>query len=212
MNIALSSSIQPAAVVLLAAAARSLTYSRTEMDSQMNTDLSTDLNVVTIPAAGDYAVDRSRSTISFTTRHLFGLAPVRGTFQLREAGIRVAEQIEQSSARASIVAMTVDTGNATRDTAVRSARYLDVEQYPDLSFASTALVEVDGRWVLRGLLTVCGRSCPLDVRVDAAQPDGSRLRLRATSRIDRYEFGLTAMKGMAGRYLELRLDLVADRT
>ena len=35
---------------------------------------------VQIPATGTYRIDPSGSSVSFTTRHLFGLGVVRGTF------------------------------------------------------------------------------------------------------------------------------------
>jgi len=41
----------------------------------------------TSPQLGRYDIDRERSTVTFRTRHLFGLAPVRGTFTLK-AGTR----------------------------------------------------------------------------------------------------------------------------
>ncbi len=37
---------------------------------------------VQIPAAGIYQLDPAASTVTFATRHMFGLAPVKGTFRL----------------------------------------------------------------------------------------------------------------------------------
>lgn len=167
---------------------------------------------VTIPAAGSYRIDPTHSTISFTTRHLFGLASVRGTFGLRDGHIHVADPVTDSSARATIAATSFHTGTSARDTTIRSTPYLDVENHPDIGFASTALGRVDGHWVLRGSLTVRGRTRPLDLRIDEVRPDHGRLRLRAVARVDRYEFGITAGKGMISRRLTLRLDLTADPT
>jgi polyisoprenoid-binding protein YceI len=65
--------------------------------------------------------------------------------------------------------------------------------------------------VLHGALTVRGRTTPLEVHVDEMRQDGSRLRIRASALVDRYEFGITAMKGMTGRRLTLRLDVTANR-
>ena len=39
---------------------------------------------IVAPAPGTYRIDAARSAITFTTRHLFGLGPVRGRFDLRE--------------------------------------------------------------------------------------------------------------------------------
>lgn len=37
---------------------------------------------IDFPAPGTWIVDTKRSSISFTTRHMFGLAGVSGTFEL----------------------------------------------------------------------------------------------------------------------------------
>jgi len=173
------------------------------------TSMTTD--TVKIPATGSYRIDPAHSTISFATRHLFGLAPVHGTFRLRDGHIVVADPLAGSSARATISATSFDTGVAARDATIRSATYLDVANHPDIGFASTGLELVEDRWVLHGSLTVRGRTRPVDVHLEDLRPDGHRLRLRAVGRVDRYEFGITAGRGITGRRLTLRLDLAADR-
>lgn len=171
----------------------------------------TETDSVEIPPTGDYRIDPNRSTVSFTTRHMFGLAPVRGTFPIREGHIHVGDPVRDSVVRATIGAAGVYTGNTIRDAMVGSAQYLDTERHPDIAFVSTGLEETGGRWILRGSLTVRGCTRPLDVRIESAHTDGSELRLRASCDIDRYEFGITAIKGMTGRRLALRLEITADR-
>ncbi|NYI92574.1 polyisoprenoid-binding protein YceI [Amycolatopsis endophytica] len=166
---------------------------------------------VEVPAAGTYRLDASRSALSFTTRHFFGLGPVRGTFRIREGRLTVADPVASSSVLATIDAASIDTGNSARDRTVRSGQYLETDRHADITFASTGLEQSGGQWVLHGTLTVRGTSGPLDVQVESAEVQGPRLRLRATSRVDRYAFGVTAMKGMTGRYLDLRLEVVAER-
>jgi polyisoprenoid-binding protein YceI len=168
-------------------------------------------STVEIPPAGDYYLNPGQSSVSFTTRHMFGLGTVRGTFQLREGHIHVADLVLASSVRATIGATTVRTGNPIRDTAVRSERLLDAERHPDIAFASTSLMDVDGQWLLRGTLTVRGTTSSLDVAIGEARLTGSRLRLVASSEIDRHAFGITGMKGMVGRHLAMRLEITADR-
>jgi hypothetical protein len=52
---------------------------------------------------------------------------------------------------------------------------------------------------------------PVELLIEEAQPAGQDLRLRASVRLDRYEFGITKSKGLAARHLGLRLDVVARR-
>lgn len=166
---------------------------------------------IQLPAVGEYRIDVADSTVTFRTRHIFGMAPVSGSFRLREGHIRVAEEVTESTARATISAASFHTGVSNRDATVRSGQYLDAENHPHITFTSTRLSKVDGRWVLHGTLTVRGRGCPVDVLVEQSEVDGPRVRLRASARVDRYEYGITAMKGMTGRWLTMTLELRANR-
>jgi polyisoprenoid-binding protein YceI len=165
---------------------------------------------VTIPAPGGYRIDPARSTITFSTRHLFGLAPVRGTFRLRSGHIQVADRPELSTAEATVAAESFHTGTSARDTQVRSAAYLDADRHPDIVFASTGLSRSGDDWVLEGTLTVRGLTRPLSLRVLSLSPGESGLRLRAAARVDRYEFGITAGRGITGRRLSLSLDVFGE--
>ena len=166
---------------------------------------------IVAPAPGTYRIDAARSAITFTTRHLFGLGPVRGRFELREGVIRVTDPVHESSARAKISAASFRTGNPSRDGAVRSARLLDASAHPDIPFISRRLDQADGRWILHGLLSVRGNAHPVELLIEEAQPAGQDLHLRASAGIDRYDFGITKARGLAARHLKCRLDIVAHR-
>ncbi len=166
---------------------------------------------VETPTEGTYRIDPAESTISFTTRHMFGLGAVHGTFALRTGEVRVADPVAGSTVRATVAAGSIDTGVAARDKTVRSRQYLDTDNHPDIVFAADGAVE-DGGWVLRGTLTVRGRTEPLDVRIDEVRVLGDRLQLRASAEVDRYKWGVTAMKGMTGRRLRFGLALVATHS
>jgi polyisoprenoid-binding protein YceI len=161
--------------------------------------------VIEAPALGAYRIEPAESTISFVTRHLFGLAPVRGTFTLREGVVRVADPVEASVVHAIIAADSFDTGLSARDNTVRSQQYLDVSRHPDITFVADGVHE----GTLRGSLTVRDRTGPLDVRIDEVRVLDHRLQLRASAEVDRYAWGVTAMKGMTGRRLRFTLSLVA---
>ena len=88
------------------------------------------------PRPGRYEIDTSCSAVTFRTRHLFGLAPVRGSFAIRAGTVDVAEPLADSSIYAEIDAASFRTGNGQRDVSVRSARLLDADQYPVITFRS----------------------------------------------------------------------------
>lgn len=166
------------------------------------------MTTIEAPALGAYRIEPGESTIEFVTRHFFGLAPVRGTFGLRDGIVRVADPLETSTVRATIDAHSFHTGLPARDNTIRSPQYLDTGRHPDITFVANGIE--DGQ-VLRGTLTVRGRTEPLDVRVDEVRVLDQRLQLRASAEVDRYAWGVTAMRGMTGRWLRFTLSLVATR-
>ena len=55
--------------------------------------------------------------------------------------------------------------------------------------------------MLRGLLSVRGKAHPVDLLIEEARPAGRDLHLRASVRLDRYDFGITKARGLAARHL-----------
>jgi polyisoprenoid-binding protein YceI len=157
----------------------------------------------TRPRLGAYDIDPDESSVAFRTRHLFGLAPVRGTFRIRSGTVDVTEPLSCSRIRVEIDAASFRTGLGARDSSVRSARFLDTGEHPVLVFVAERM---DGQ-VLSGALTVCGTTRPVSLAAKvSALPDGS-FTARAAVRIDRAEFGITALRGLAGRYLDVSAEI-----
>jgi polyisoprenoid-binding protein YceI len=167
-----------------------------------------------IPRLGRYEIDPRASTVAFKGRHLFGLAPVRGTFAIAHGMIDVADPIADSSVHVQIDAASFHTGNNHRDSDVRSARFLDADRHPSMTFASTRLDRSGGSATLTGVLTVHQVARPVSLTVEQCilQPTGPHsLIVRASTRIDRTQFGLTAAPGLAGRHLDVSLRILAVR-
>ena len=76
----------------------------------------------------------SSSEIHFTVRHLL-LSKVRGRFS-RWSGTVLVPDGDWGRATVDVVidASSIDTGIPKRDTDLRSANFLDVERYPDITF------------------------------------------------------------------------------
>jgi polyisoprenoid-binding protein YceI len=86
------------------------------------------------PRLGHYEIDARRSTVTFATRHLFGLAPVRGTFSIKAGTVDIAEPLTASRIHAEIDAGSFRTGLPPRDVTVRSARLLNARRHPLITF------------------------------------------------------------------------------
>ena len=160
------------------------------------------------PEPGRYEIDTSCSAVTFRTRHLFGLAPVRGSFAIRAGTIDLAEPFTGSSVYAQIDPASFRTGNGQRDNNVRSERLLDVGRYPVITFRSEG---ADGQG-LTGTLTVRNVTMPVTLSIEQTAVTPGAFNARASTRIDRTEFGVTAYRGVAGRYLDMTVEVRCVRT
>jgi polyisoprenoid-binding protein YceI len=160
------------------------------------------------PQLGRYHIDPDGSSVTFRTRHLFGLAPVRGRFAVRAGTVDVSEPLTGSRVYAEIDAASFHTGNPLRDARVRSAGFLGADEHPVLAFSSKGL---DGR-LLAGTLTVRDVTRPVSVRAEVTGVSPGSFTARATVRIDRHDFGVTASRGLAGRYLDMTVEVRCVRS
>jgi len=147
-----------------------------------------------VPAAGTYAIDASHSQAGFVVRHLM-VSKVRGAFTGVSGTVTVAEDVTDSTVAVEIDPATIDTRDAGRDEHLRTADFLDAEQFPTITYASTGLRRDGGGWVLDGDLTIKGVSHPvsLDVEFLGAAGDpwgGTRLGFSAKGELDREDWGL----------------------
>jgi polyisoprenoid-binding protein YceI len=163
------------------------------------------------PAAGTYRIDPSTSTITFTTRHMFGTAAVKGSFDLRASEITVAEPVTASHVAATAAADSFTTGNPKRDKHVRSVDFLHADTHPDISFRSTGLVHDGASWLLHGTITARGNTAPVELTIIEASTNPTGLTVKATGKVDRYAHNITKLKGMAARYLTLTIAAHAER-
>jgi polyisoprenoid-binding protein YceI len=190
---------------------------------------STDVGTVTLarqggtelPPPGPWTVDPAHSTVGAVARHL-GISSVRGRFTDFTAAIEVApDDVTRSRVEAVIRAASIDTGNALRDTHLRSADFLDAETYPEITYRSTGLaVAGPDRWTVHGDLTMRGVVRPVDLDLSClgtgSDPwGGTRAAFRATAELHREDFAMNynqvVQAGIAaiGTTLKVELDVQA---
>jgi polyisoprenoid-binding protein YceI len=157
------------------------------------------------PQPGRYAIDTGTSTVRFRTRHMFGLGSVSGSFAIRRG---TAEVAEPPSVQVEIETASFRTGNAQRDENVRSARLLDADRHPVMTFAADGL----GGRVLTGTLTVRGVARLVALPVELAEVSPGAFTVRAAMRVDRTVFGVTAYRGLAGRHLDVSVEVQCVRS
>ena len=150
---------------------------------------------VTVPTAGTYQLDPSHSSADFQVRHL-GLSKVRGGFAIQAGTVVIAEDPTQSTVEVSLDAASFETGAADRDAHVKGADFLDVEQFPKLTFRSTGVRQSGSDWKVDGELTIkdVARPVTLDVEFEGANQDpwgNGRIAFAAETEINREDFGIT---------------------
>ena len=161
------------------------------------------VSTINSPVTGTYRIDPGSSSIEFTTRHMFGLGKVVGSFSLDGGSVTVADTATDSSVSATASAASFATDKQRRDEHVKSPALLDVVRFPEIEFRSTGLVNEGSRWTLRGELTAHGVTAPVEFVVTELRSDPTTFTVRATGTVDRYAHGITKVKGLAGRHITL---------
>ena len=155
--------------------------------------------VQTAPETGSKTVwklDPSHTLVEFSAKHLM-ITTVKGRITDVEGTIYADENdLSSSSVDVTLKAATLDTRTEQRDNHLRSADFLDVENFPAIAFKSTRIEGDRSEFKLTGDLTIRGVTKPitLDVTFEGQTKDpwgGERIGFSAMGKIDRREFGLT---------------------
>lgn len=173
------------------------------------------------PQPGIWLFDPPHTAIRFIGKHV-GMASIHGRFTRFDGGIRVGDRPEDTYVECTIDASSIATGNNTRDNHLRSADFLDVENYPYIHFASSRFVNTSGnKWTMHGTLTLHGVSRSVSLETDylgsVEGGYGEELRCAALARTElhREEYTLNwrsmLAKGIAivGPTVQLELDIQA---
>lgn len=144
-----------------------------------------------VSMAADYKIDPAHSGVIFKVGHL-GVSTTPGRFNEFEGNFSLADDGKSGSATLTIKADSVDTNHEARDKHLRSPDFLDVKQFPSLTFNST---KFDGK-TLSGDLTLHGVTKPVSFDVnkigEGKDPwGGYRAGFEAKTVIQRSDFGIT---------------------
>ncbi|HUP46068.1 MAG TPA: YceI family protein [Thermoanaerobaculia bacterium] len=144
-------------------------------------------------------IDPAHSSVEFAVKHMM-FTTVRGRFRKFTGTVEADEQNPgQSKVHVEIEAASIDTGVADRDVHLKSADFLDVENHPTITFRSKrvegATAKEGDSFRLIGDLTIRGTTMEvtLDCEYEGRGKDpwgGERAGARATTKIDRREWGL----------------------
>jgi polyisoprenoid-binding protein YceI len=146
-----------------------------------------------------WQIDASHSSVEFAVTHMM-FTTVRGRFKQLAGTVLVNEdRPDRSSVTVEIDAASIDTGSPERDQHLRSADFLDVENFPTIVFQSNRIegahAKAGDRFRVGGTLTIRGRSVfvALDATFNGVGKDPwgyLRAGFNASTEIDRRDWGL----------------------
>ena len=145
--------------------------------------------------AGTWTIDPAHSFVGFCVRRMMGR--VRGRFTAFDARIVTAEDPADSTVTTTIELASLETGLEIRDNQLRSADFFDVENTPQMRFASSSLRHTGENWVLTGELTIREVTRPVDIELaflgvfPAGETGAARIGFEGRTTVLRSDFGLT---------------------
>jgi len=145
-----------------------------------------------------YKIDPAHSSAQFVVRHMM-ITNVRGAF----SSVQGALEYDANNPQESRVDVTIDTAKINtldeqRDSHLKSPDFLDVAQYPTITFKSRKIARTgDDEWKITGDLTIHGVTKEVVLTTEGPTPEGkdpfgnTRIGASASTKIKRSDFGLT---------------------
>jgi polyisoprenoid-binding protein YceI len=141
--------------------------------------------------------DQNHSTIGFAVPILEGMSQVEGKFTSFAVTLAYDDQdVTRSLVKVVIQAASIDTGIPDRDNDLRSAKFFDVANHPEIRFTSTRVVKRGTDLVVSGTLEIRGieKQVELTCQIKGPQVDAKSGKLllgaAASTTIDRKDFGV----------------------
>ncbi len=145
---------------------------------------------------GDWEFDSAHTRIGFSARHAM-VTTVRGSFNDIAGRLHVDTDVpSESTATVILRVASIDTRNKQRDDHLRSADFFDAERWPEITFVSTHIEEVDDNaFAVTGDLTIRDVTqqvvIPLALVGIETDAEGKlRAGFEGSRRLQRRDFGL----------------------
>jgi polyisoprenoid-binding protein YceI len=152
-----------------------------------------------------WEIDPAHTSVQFSVRHMM-VSNVRGEFRKVSGTVRADDKdLTKSVIEATIDTGSIDTREPKRDEHLKSPDFLDVAQYPTMTFKSKSITKAgEGQYKVTGDLTLHGVTHEVTLDVTGPTPavkdprGGMRAGAQATTKIDRQDYGVKWSKLMEG--------------
>jgi polyisoprenoid-binding protein YceI len=164
-----------------------------------------------------YRIEASSSKVGFCVNSQF--RRVEGDFRDFQGGMALSKEgAGKAQTLVMIKAGSLDTDGALIESMIKSERFFDVENYPEILFVSTGF-EWTGRTTARlmGDLTLHGVTKPVVFNVtltdikDKTSVEGERILVTATTKVSRAEFGMDTLSSLVDDNVQLCMSVKARK-
>ena len=164
-----------------------------------------------------YRMQASTSRVGFCVDSTF--QRVEGVFQEFQGGMALLPEAGKTGQTVVVIRTdSLDTKGALVENLVRSSRFFDVANYPEILFVST-----DFEWtsptraILRGNLTLHGVTKPVIFKVELSGSEGKQvgeaenILVKATTTIHRSDFGMDTLSKLVSDSVQLCMSVKAKK-
>ncbi len=162
---------------------------------QLHVTMTTSTDIHPGYVAGTWKLDPIHSEISFSVKHL-AISKVRGSFKSFDATIVTGENPADSTIEATVDIASIDTNQKDRDAHLRTSDFFLTEEYPTMTFTSTAVETSGDEFTITGDLTLRGvtRSEVIKGEFGGIVTDGygqTKAGATASTVINRQDYGVS---------------------
>jgi polyisoprenoid-binding protein YceI len=152
--------------------------------------------------AAQWEIDPGHGRVTFSVKHMV-ISDTEGRFKKFTGTANLDEKdIAKSFVTVEIDPASIDTAEEKRDEHLKSPEFFDVKKFPKMTFKSTKVEKKDAGYSVVGDLTLHGVTKPVTLLVSAPSQEvkdpwgNTRVAFKATSKVNRKDFGLTWNKAL----------------
>lgn len=168
-------------------------------------------------AVETYVADPAHTSVNFSIRHFFSDVP--GHFNKFDIVLHVdRDNLENSSAEATIYIASVSTSTAQRDAHLQKPEFFDAAKFPAMTFKSTSWKKTgDDTYDVTGDITIKGVTKSVVLKVTSLgfgpgmRPGSELSGWKATTTLHRADFGVSAFQKVVGADVDIVINVEADK-
>lgn len=139
----------------------------------------------------DLEVEPNHSTIGFRVS-ISGFTEITGKFT--DYSLELAhhnEDFTQSKITADVKAASINTGIAERDQHLRTADFFDVEKFPNISFTTDSIQQVNfANFIAFGQFSMHGITRSIQLPITIIKKEGNTIGIKIRTSINRLDYGV----------------------